>query len=76
VSSDGLVYTLTLRRGVKFHNGKTLDAKDVVSRTDSYMAGTLSRSVQGRSARSRALCLLAGGEGITETGPREHIRQV
>jgi ABC-type transport system substrate-binding protein len=30
VSSDGLVYTLTLRRGVKFHSGKTLDAKDVV----------------------------------------------
>ena len=30
VSPDGLVYTLTLRRGVKFHSGKTLDAKDVV----------------------------------------------
>jgi peptide/nickel transport system substrate-binding protein len=29
-SPDGLVYTLTLRRGVKFHSGKTLDAKDVV----------------------------------------------
>jgi peptide/nickel transport system substrate-binding protein len=30
VSADGLVYTLTLRRGVKFHSGKTLDSKDVV----------------------------------------------
>ena len=30
ISSDGLVYTLTLRRGVKFHSGKTLEAKDVV----------------------------------------------
>ena len=30
VSPDGLVYTLTLRSGVKFHSGKTLDAKDVV----------------------------------------------
>ena len=30
VSPDGLVYTVTLRRGVKFHNGKTLDSKDVV----------------------------------------------
>jgi peptide/nickel transport system substrate-binding protein len=30
VSPDGLTYTLTLRQGVKFHNGKTLDAKDVV----------------------------------------------
>jgi len=30
VSPDGLTYTVTLRRGVKFHSGKTLDAKDVV----------------------------------------------
>ncbi|MCX5734898.1 MAG: ABC transporter substrate-binding protein [candidate division NC10 bacterium] len=30
ISPDGLVYTLTLRRGVKFHSGKTLEAKDVV----------------------------------------------
>src|SRR5512146_639109 len=30
VSPDGLVYSLTLRRGVKFHSGKTLAAKDVV----------------------------------------------
>jgi peptide/nickel transport system substrate-binding protein len=30
VSPDGLTYTVTLRRGVKFHNGKTLDARDVV----------------------------------------------
>jgi len=30
VSPDGLVYTLTLRRAVKFHSGKTLEAKDVV----------------------------------------------
>jgi peptide/nickel transport system substrate-binding protein len=30
VSPDGLVYTLALRRGVKFHSGKILDAKDVV----------------------------------------------
>jgi peptide/nickel transport system substrate-binding protein len=30
VSPDATVYTLKLRRGVKFHNGKTLDSKDVV----------------------------------------------
>ena len=30
VSPDGVTYTLTLRKGVKFHNGKTLDSKDVV----------------------------------------------
>ncbi len=30
VSADGLTYTVMLRKGVKFHNGKTLEAKDVV----------------------------------------------
>ncbi|HEV2225281.1 MAG TPA: ABC transporter substrate-binding protein [Nitrososphaerales archaeon] len=30
VSSDGLTYTFTIRQGVKFHNGDTLSASDVV----------------------------------------------
>ena len=30
VSADGLTYTLALRKGVKFHSGKTMDATDVV----------------------------------------------
>lgn len=30
VSDDGLVYTFTLREGVKFHNGKAVTADDVV----------------------------------------------
>jgi peptide/nickel transport system substrate-binding protein len=30
ISPDGLAYTLTLRKGVKFHSGKTLDSKDAV----------------------------------------------
>src|SRR5262245_24822562 len=31
VSKDGLVYTIKLRQGVKFHNGKELGADDVVA---------------------------------------------
>ena len=47
VSPDGLVYTLTLRRGVKFHSGKTLDAKDVVySLTKMQNQGAAVRRVQ------------------------------
>ena len=30
VSDDGLTYTFTLRQGVKFHNGDTVDMQDVV----------------------------------------------
>ncbi len=30
ISADALTYTFTLRDGVKFHNGKALEAKDVI----------------------------------------------
>ena len=30
ISDDGLVYTITLRDGVKFHNGNTVTAEDVI----------------------------------------------
>jgi peptide/nickel transport system substrate-binding protein len=29
ISPDALVYTITVRKGVRFHNGKVMDAKDV-----------------------------------------------
>lgn len=31
VSADGLVYTIPLRKGVKFHNGREMNADDVVA---------------------------------------------
>ena len=31
ISPDALTYTITVRKGVKFHNGKVMDAKDVAS---------------------------------------------
>lgn len=36
VSEDGKVYTFTLREGVPFHDGSTLDAEDVVASLDRW----------------------------------------
>ncbi len=43
VSGDGLVYTFTLRQGVKFHNGKEVTAEDVkysLERASGLLDGT------------------------------------
>ena len=40
VSDDGLVYTITLRQGVKFHNGQEMTADDVVASMN-LLAGAL-----------------------------------
>src|SRR5204863_1194229 len=37
VSSDGLVYTIPLRKGVKFHNGKEMTSADVVASLQRWM---------------------------------------
>jgi len=37
VSKDGLTYTFPLRKGVKFHNGATLTAQDVIWSWQRYM---------------------------------------
>jgi peptide/nickel transport system substrate-binding protein len=37
ISKDGLVYTIPLRKGVKFHNGKEMTADDVVASLKRWM---------------------------------------
>src|SRR5213082_980471 len=37
ISKDGLVYTITLRKGVKFHNGKEMTSDDVVASLKRWM---------------------------------------
>jgi peptide/nickel transport system substrate-binding protein len=44
ISPDGLSYVFTLRQGVKFHNGKTLTAADVLASYERYKQLGLQRS--------------------------------
>lgn len=59
-SSDGLTYTFTLRSGVKFSDGKTLAAQDVV---DSYTA------IKNPATKATSAANLAGTKSITATDP-------
>jgi peptide/nickel transport system substrate-binding protein len=45
VSGDGKTYTITLRRGIKFHNGQDLTADDVVASLQRWMR----RSTMGQA---------------------------
>ena len=69
ISPDALTYTITVRKGVKFHNGKVMDAKDV--------AYTLNRMRnQGcRSAEFKALVKDVRGHGRLD-GPHHAQRPV
>ena len=59
ISEDGKTYVFPIRKGVKFHNGKELDANDVVASLERY------RKV-GASAS-----LLAAIDQVKATGPNE-----
>jgi peptide/nickel transport system substrate-binding protein len=50
-SPDHLTYTFKLRRGIRFHNGKTMTSADVVASFDRYAKVGLSRSTLGNVDR-------------------------
>jgi peptide/nickel transport system substrate-binding protein len=56
VSADGKTYTIELRKGVKFHNGRELDAEDVVASLKRWVDMTprgkaLAKSIASISAK-------------------------
>ena len=59
ISKDGVVYTIPLRKGVKFHNGKEMTSDDVV-------ASIKHHSIQG--TKSAAKSLLAAVKDVTADG--------
>ena len=59
ISGDGLTYTFPIRKDVKFHNGKELDAKDVAASLDRY------RKVGASPA------LVAAIDKVDASGPNE-----
>lgn len=57
VSKDGLAYTISLRKGVKLHNGRDLDAEDVVASLRRWM----DVSPRGKSVAKEVESLAARG---------------
>ncbi len=62
VSADGKQYTIALRAGVKLHNGRTLDADDVVASLKRWMEV----SPRGKSVSAQVDSLVAKGPRTVE----------
>lgn len=62
-NQDLTVWTFQLRRGVKFHNGKTMNADDVVASFKQYL------SVKDSQALTALPAALIGPEGVVKRGP-------
>ncbi|SMR70804.1 peptide/nickel transport system substrate-binding protein [Aliiroseovarius halocynthiae] len=60
ISEDGLIYTFTLRDGVTFHDGTTMDAEDVVFSLDRARA---------EDSTNAQKALFAGIESVTAVSP-------
>ena len=57
VSKDGLTYTIALRKGVKFHNGREMNADDVVASLQRWME----LSPRGKAVSKEVASLAAKG---------------
>ncbi|RZJ57136.1 MAG: ABC transporter substrate-binding protein, partial [Acidovorax sp.] len=57
VSKDGLTYTIALRKGVKFHNGREMTAEDVVASLQRWME----LSPRGKAVGKEVASLAAKG---------------
>src|SRR6516165_4672346 len=68
ISADALTYTITVRRGVKFHNGKVMDAKDVAS-TLNRMKHQGCRSAEFKALVKEVVAADASTVRITLTNP-------
>jgi peptide/nickel transport system substrate-binding protein len=64
VSADGKVYAIALRKGVKLHNGRDLDAEDVVASLKRWMEV----SPRGKSVAAQLADLSAKGPLAIEIG--------
>ena len=62
VSKDGLIYSIPLRKGVKFHNGKDMDSSDVVASLQRWMEV----SARGKSVAKEVESLTAKGPNAIE----------
>lgn len=68
VSEDGLVYTITLRQGVKFHNGQEMKADDVVA----SMTRWLSMSGKAKALLDGTVFAKVDDYTITMTPPQAY----
>ncbi|MEG0919786.1 MAG: ABC transporter substrate-binding protein [Comamonas sp.] len=57
ISADGLTYTVALRKGVKFHNGKDMTADDVVASITRWMEV----SARGKAVAQEGVTIAAKG---------------
>jgi peptide/nickel transport system substrate-binding protein len=62
VSKDGLTYTIALRKGVKFHNGRDMAADDVIASLERWMAV----SPRGKAVGKEVASLLVKGPNSIE----------